>query len=260
MARLRNKDGDSFGREHLRWIDAQRDLTSLSIEGFTLAGAHLGEVLSRIGPANIRHLHLWDAGLGPYGARRLAEAPALRALETLDLHYNQVGDDGAIALSGSPHLEQLHTLVLSGNEIRDAGALALARSTCLAGVTSLSLAENRIGDAAREVLRERFGDAALPLLDHQHRFEDTGPRPYVADDHRSTRVQWSATWSDAVPYQAEVGDATWVLRRTPAGLALYVDGELIGDAEPWPTAWKRPGSVTLRVDLVDWAEALAAEG
>jgi hypothetical protein len=256
MARLRNKDGDSFGREHLRWIDAQRDLTSLSIEGFTLAGAHLGEVMARIGPAAIRHLHLWDAGLGPYGARRLAEAPAIRALETLDLHYNQIGDDGAIAIAGSPYLDNLRTLVLSGNEIRDAGALALARSPQLVQLATLALAENRIGDAARDLLRERYSADALPLLDHQHRFEDTGPRPYVADDHRSTRVHWSATWSDVVPYQAEVGDAIWVLRRTPAGLALYVDGELIGDAEPWPTAWKRPGAVTLRVELVDWAERL----
>ena len=31
MTRLRTKDGDLFSREHLRWIDAQPDLTSLSI-------------------------------------------------------------------------------------------------------------------------------------------------------------------------------------------------------------------------------------
>jgi hypothetical protein len=256
MPRLRNKDGDSFTREHLRWIDAQPDLTSLSIEGFTLAGAHLGEVLARIATAGIRHLHLWDAGLGPYGARRIAETPLLRSLETFDLHYNQIGDDGAIALAGSPHLAGLRTLVLSGNDLRDAGALALTRSPHLAALTSLSLSENRIGDAALQALRDRFGVGALPMLDHQHRFEDTGPRPYLADDHRSTRVQWCATWSDAVPYQAQVGEETWVLARTVAGFTLYVDGEPTGDPEPWPTAWKRPGPVTMRVELVDWAKEL----
>lgn len=258
MARLRNKDGDSFTRDHLRWIDAQTDLASLSIEGFTLAGAHLGEVLARIPTAGIRHLHLWDAGLGPYGARRIADTVACRALETLDLHYNQIGDDGAMAIAGTANLSGLRTLVLSGNELRDAGALALARSPYLTGLTTLSLSENRIGEAALDALRDRFGAAALPSLDHQHRWEDTGPRPYLADDHRSTRVQWSATWSDAAPYQAEVGEEVWVLIRTPAGLTLYIDGSPAGDAEPWPTAWKRPGAVTLRVELVDWAAGLIA--
>ena len=178
----------------------------------------------------------------------------MRALETLDLHYNQVGDDGAIALAASAHVAELRTLVLSGNEIRDAGALALARSPL--ALTTLALAENRIGEAAQQALRDRFGAAALPGLDHQHRWEDTGPRPYVADDHRSTRVQWSATWSDTCPLQAQVDDQVWVLRRTPAGMTLYVDGVEVGDAEPWPTAWKRPGAVTLRVELVEWARRL----
>jgi hypothetical protein len=256
VTRLRNKDGDLFTREHLRWIDAQPDLSSLSIEGFTLAGAHLGEVLARVATAGCRHLHLWDAGLGPYGAERIAGSPALRALETLDLHNNQVADDGAIALAASPHLAGLRTLVLSGNELRDVGALALARSPHLGALTTLALSENKIGEAARQALHDRFGDAALPGLDHQHRWEDTGPRPYLQDDHRSTRVQWSSTWSPDAPFQAEVGSQVWVLVRTVAGLTLYVDGEPAGDAEPWPTAWKRPGAVTLRVELVAWAKMI----
>ena len=147
MARLRNKDGDDFARRHLRWIDEQDDLSSLSIEGFTLAPAFLDEVLARLAPAGVEHLHLWDAGLGAAGARRIATSPAIRRLQTLDLHGNAIGDDGAFALAEAPPISAVRRLIVSDNQIRDAGALALASSPHLAGLDELGLSDNRIGEA-----------------------------------------------------------------------------------------------------------------
>ena len=258
MARLRNKDGDDFARRHLRWIDEQDDLSSLSIEGFSLAPAFLDEVVARLAPAGVEHLHLWDAGLGAAGARRIAASPAIRRLETLDLHGNAIGDDGAFALAEAPPISALRRLIVSGNEIRDAGALALARSPHLAGLVELGLAENRIGDAARAALRARFGDDALPLLDHQRieRF----PPAHLDDAHAETRVRWRATWSRVMPLQAEVGDSIWVLRLgdfpAEAMYTLFIDGAPAGQLDDWPDAWERPPKVTMRVDLVAWAAAL----
>lgn len=258
MARLRNKDGDDFARRHLRWIDEQDDLTSLSIEGFALGAAFLDEVLARLASAGVDHLHLWDADLGADGARRLAAAPAIRRLETLDLHDNAIGDDGAIALAESAQLAAVRRLIVSSNDIRDAGALALARSRHLGALTELSLSENRIGEAARGVLRHRFGDGALPLLDHQR--VERFPPAHLDDHHADAAVRWRATWSQRVPYQAEVGDAVWVLLLgnfpDEAMYTLYVDGEPAGQLDDWPERWERPARVTMRVELVGWAAAL----
>jgi hypothetical protein len=258
VARLRNDEGTEFARRHLRWIDEQEDVTSLSIEGFTLAGALLDEVLARIAPAGVVHLHLWSAGLGLAGARRVATSPAVRRLETLDLHGSAIGDDGAFVLAEAAPLATVRRLILSDNEIRDAGALALARSSHLAGLSELSLGGNRIGAAARSALRTRFGDDALPLLDHQR--VDRFPAAHLHDHHADVRVRWRATWSHAVPLQAEVGGSVWVLRLgdfpDEAMYTLYVDGEPCGQLDDWPEKWERPARVTLRVDLVPWAAAL----
>jgi len=258
VARLRNPSGDDFTRRHLRWIDEQPDLSSLSIEGFALGGALLDEVLARVAAAGIVHLHLWDAALGRAGARRLAATPAVRHLETLDLHAGSIGDDGAIALAESAHLATVRRLILSENDLRDAGALALARSRHLAGLSELAVSENRIGEAARQILRTRFGDDALPLLDHQ-RAERTA-LVHLEDEHATVRVRWRATWSRAVPYQAELDGATWVLRQgafpDEALYTLYIDGEAIGELDEWPEAWRHPGKITLPVELVAWARPL----
>jgi hypothetical protein len=259
VARLRNPDGDDFARRHLRWIDEQDDLSSLSIEGFALGAGFLDEVLARLAPAGVVHLHLWDADLGAGGARRLAASPAIRRLETLDLHRSQIGDDGAFALAESRQLAAVRRLILSGNEIRDAGGLALARSPHLGALTMLSLSENRIGPAVRAALRTRFGDATLPLLDHQ-RAERFPPAP-LDDLHAAAPVRWRATWSSRVPFQAEVDGAVWVLRLgdfpNEPMYALFVDGEPAGELDDWPDAWRRPPHVTLRVELVAWARRIA---
>lgn len=258
MARLRNQDGDDFARRHLRWIDEQDDLRSLSIEGFTLAGAVLDEILARLAPAGVLHLHLWDAGLGPAGARRIAGSPAIRRLETLDLHGNAIGDDGAFALAESAPISTVRRLIVSDNEIRDAGALALAGSPNLAGLAELALSDNRIGEPARAALRARFGDDALPLLDHQR--VERFPPVHLDDAHAELRVRWRATWSRTVPLQAEVGGAIWVLRlgELPAEpmYTLYIDGAPAGQLDDWPERWERPPRVTMRIELVGWAKDL----
>lgn len=258
MARLRNQDGDDFARRHLRWIDEQDDLSSLSIEGYTLAPAFLDEVLARLAPAGVLHLHLWDAGLGAAGARRLAASPAIRRLETLDLHGNAIGDDGAFALAESPPISAVRRLIVTDNEIRDPGALALAGSPHLASLVELGVSDNRIGGAARAALRARFGGDALPRLHHQR--VERFPPAHLDDVHAETRVRWRATWSRAIPLQAEVGDQVWVLRLgdfpAEAMYTLFIDGASAGQLDDWPDAWERPPKVTMRVELVGWAAAL----
>ena len=258
MARLKNDRGEDFARRHLRWLDQQDDLTSLSIEGFALGPAFLDEVLARLAPAGVVHLHLLEARLGAAGARRLAASPGLRRLETLDLHGGGIGDDGAIALAGSAQLAQVRRLLLPHNRIGDAGALALARAPHLAGLAELALADNRIGEAARGILVARFGAPALPHLDHQ-RLDRLGGA-HLDDAYLGAEVRWRATWSRRVPYQAEVDGAIWVLR-AGAGLddpayILYVDGVELGEIDEWPAAWQRPPRITLRVELVAWAREL----
>ena len=66
--------------------------------------------------------------MGPAGARALAECPALRAVETLDLEGNVLGDAGLAALAASPYLTRLRVLSLRENRISDDGVRALSRS------------------------------------------------------------------------------------------------------------------------------------
>ncbi|AXV78533.1 F-box protein [Ralstonia syzygii] len=66
--------------------------------------------------------------IGPAGARKLAENPAL---ESLDLTQNKIGDEGAQALAGS---QSLRNITVLNCFVKDVGAQALARSRTLASL------------------------------------------------------------------------------------------------------------------------------
>ena len=92
--------------------------------------------------------------MGPTGARALAESPALKAVEALDLEGNRIGDAGLAALAGSDHLTQLRVLSLRENHLSDHGVRALARSPLLATLQVLDLTGNIITDESADRLRE----------------------------------------------------------------------------------------------------------
>jgi uncharacterized protein (TIGR02996 family) len=113
------------------------------------------------GLAGLRMLDLSDNGLGPVAMKVLAGCGGLRGLRVLNLASNLVGDTGATALAGSRALAGLLELDLRDADVSDAGAIALAESPHLDNLLRLDL-RNRddriLSAAAREALRERFGD------------------------------------------------------------------------------------------------------
>ena len=92
--------------------------------------------------------------MGPAGARALADVPGLRAVETLDLEGNVLGDAGLAALAASPHLTQVRVLSLRENRITDDGVRALARSPLMATLRVLDLTGNLITQDSQERLHE----------------------------------------------------------------------------------------------------------
>ena len=113
------------------------------------------------GLAGLRMLDLSDNLLGPVAVKSLAACGGFRGLRVLNLSSNLVGDAGANALAASRALTGLLELYLRDADISDAGALALAESPHLDNLLRLDLRtrDNReLGPAAREALRQRFGD------------------------------------------------------------------------------------------------------
>jgi len=96
--------------------------------------------------------------MGPAGAHALADCPALRAVETLDLEGNVLGDGGLAALAASPHLTRLRVLGLRENRIGDDGVRALARSPVMATLRVLDLTGNILTEESADRLHEASVD------------------------------------------------------------------------------------------------------
>ncbi len=105
-----------------------------------LAGS---ELLARM-LAREPKLALPRSGIGPAGARALAESPHVAGVRELDLTGNQLADDGTRAVGESECLPNLRRLVLMHNQIADGGARALAFSPVMAGLDFLDVSSNRI--------------------------------------------------------------------------------------------------------------------
>jgi uncharacterized protein (TIGR02996 family) len=120
----------------------------------------------------LRRLSLGGTALNPAEVRRLAEAPALSALDRLDLSGSRLGPQGAAALTALPAapfllnlcrcrigdrglkalaawpgLARCRELWLTANGITDVGLRALAASPHAGGLAGLVLYANRITDA-----------------------------------------------------------------------------------------------------------------
>jgi uncharacterized protein (TIGR02996 family) len=130
-----------------------------------LRGLHLGEgdvtpgmvaVLAEC-LSGLRELYLWDfhgGELGDAGLRALANHPAFAGLTTLNLLQTGVGPAGARAVAESPYLHRLESLSFgfqacgyAPNYIGRKGIRHLARSPQLAGLHHLGLGMTRAGSA-----------------------------------------------------------------------------------------------------------------
>lgn len=89
-------------------------LTSLTLDvgydpnGARALGRRAGEILARA--ESLVSLSLARCGIGDDGIEALAASPAMKNLEELGLHGNQISARGAIALARSPHLSKLRTV------------------------------------------------------------------------------------------------------------------------------------------------------
>ena len=106
---------------------------------------------------HVETLTLHWSNLGDDGAKALAEGlQHCSSLQTLDLRRNSIGVDGAKALAeGLQHCSSLQTLDLRRNSIGADGAKALAEGLqhC-SSLQDLDLARNRIGDDGAKALAE----------------------------------------------------------------------------------------------------------
>jgi uncharacterized protein (TIGR02996 family) len=111
-------------------------------------------------------LDLRQNGIGPIGARALAEAPIVQPLEQLLLDGNAIGDAGLASLGQSPYLTNLKRLSVRDNRIGDAGVTALAHSPMpetlafidLHGCFITSESVRAVEEAARRMSWERVID------------------------------------------------------------------------------------------------------
>jgi uncharacterized protein (TIGR02996 family) len=105
-----------------------------------------------------------DCGVGPDGARALAESSRMGRLQYLDFSQfdwsagNDIGDEGVQALAGSAHLASLRHIDVTENGVTAKGARAIAESPYLGCLTSLNLSGNPIGPEGARAL------AASPFL------------------------------------------------------------------------------------------------
>jgi uncharacterized protein (TIGR02996 family) len=126
---------------------------------------------------------------------RIASAPPLALLRSLDLSGNRLGDDDVVVLSRSSGLTQLRHLDLSHNQIGSLGLAALMASPWLERLTWLDLRHNQLSHPSprtiEQLLHSPLGQRLHRLdldgndLDHEaerayfdwRRERDIGPRP-----------------------------------------------------------------------------------
>ena len=100
-------------------------------------------------------LNLEDNNLGD--VREIANSPHLQNLTSLNLGYNNIGDEEAIEIANSPHLKNLIHLNLWANWIGDEGGRELANSPYLQNLTSLSLGINQLGsEGVKEIANSPY--------------------------------------------------------------------------------------------------------
>jgi uncharacterized protein (TIGR02996 family) len=136
---------------------ALRHVRELAFFGSPVCGREAEHLATSPFLGNLRVLTIRgvrNAQIGARGARALARAETLTALERLDLSSHRIGDEGAIAIIKNRQFGKLRRLALSNNRLFDDTADALADADHLTRLADLDLAFNHLHpDGLRRICR-----------------------------------------------------------------------------------------------------------
>lgn len=138
-------------------------LRRLSLGGTPLDAAEMRRLAEAPALSALDRLDLSGSPLGPQGAAALTALPAAPLL--LNLCRCRIGDKGLKALAAWPGLARCRELWLTANDISDAGLRALAASPHAAGIAGLVLYANRITDAGASCLLAAVWARRLQMLE-----------------------------------------------------------------------------------------------
>jgi len=152
-----------------------RQLTTLSCRDDRAGGRMLVNELTQLAdPPRLKVLELLGNRLAPEQVTRLVAAPALSAVEELDLSDNNLRAESLQAIGGA-HLPHLRCLHLLRSHPEEAGIEALAHSPVLNELRSLSLGGDYLTPASAVVLAASPRVANLRVLDmRENRLGDAG--------------------------------------------------------------------------------------
>jgi hypothetical protein len=178
----------------LSWRDDQRR-----------GGAVVAELTRLADPPHLKKIDLSGNRLTADTLARLVEAPALAAVEDLDLSDNNLGPEGVRALADArlPHLRSLHLL---HTRPETDGVRALVGATFFPELRGLSLVGGNLGPAAGRLLADSPAAGNLRVLDlRENRLANPGGAALAASPHLGNLVlldlaenQISESWADAV--------------------------------------------------------------
>src|SRR5262249_36670054 len=139
--------------------EAKWALTSLNLDGTSLAGSSLSLLLQARWLAGLTELSVFRSLRSPLEIQRLLRGLPAR-LRHLCLGGGGRTDDVARGIAASSHLTELRELWLEFPTFTERGARALADAPHLTSLRMLYVHDLKANSAAGKILRERFGDVA----------------------------------------------------------------------------------------------------
>lgn len=166
-----------------------RQLTSLSCRDDRAGGRTLVSELTQLAdPPRLRVLDLSGNRLTAEQLGRLAGAPALSAVEELDLSDNNLRAAGVRAVAGA-NLPHLRCLRLLRTQPETGGVEALASSALSGELRSLTLGGNNLPPVAAAILGSSSRASNLRVLDlRENRLGDAGAAALAASPHLANLV------------------------------------------------------------------------
>jgi uncharacterized protein (TIGR02996 family) len=176
------------------------DLSSTDY-GRPVGPAFAAAVWEAASPCRLEKLNLYRTRFGPTDAERLAAAPALRSLRSLDAggqSYDTVlREVGLRALARAPHLAGLRALHLAKTEPGVGGVRELAESTTLTNLRSLDLSDSGLGPQAARLLAgaENLKDLTVLAL-NKTKVGDKGASALARSPHLTRLAVLDLSWAD----------------------------------------------------------------
>jgi hypothetical protein len=199
----------AFGRlTALSWRDDQRR-----------GGAVVAELTRLADPPHLKRIDLSGNRITADTLARLIEAPALAAVEDLDLSDNNLGPEGVRALAAArlPHLRSLHLL---RTRPETDGVRALVGAAFLPELRGLALGGNNLGPAAAKLIADSPAVGSLRVLDlgGENRLGDRGAAALAGSPHLGKLVLLDLA-------ENQVGEAGAAAVADSAGLGglIYLD-------------------------------------